>query len=152
MNPDFALRVWEVESCAPLVRDGAALVAVRAALLEHAEQLGYATTDDAGLHLVVDGRIVRPIVEDRMHLFAIAGTAGEVRLASRSAIPAAVHAASADHRRLGVAISRIALNGAAIALNDPRLGAGRHGIESDGVGDDEDTLKWRWTDGAGRFA
>jgi autotransporter passenger strand-loop-strand repeat protein len=142
LNPDFALRVWDAESCAPLVRDGAELVAVRSALLERAEALGYAMTRESGLHLVADGRIVRPIRQASVYLFPIAGHATTARLVSRSAVPAAMHADRDDHRRLGVAISRISLNEAAIALTDPRLGAGWHDIESGGSG-----KSWRWTDG-----
>ena len=47
-----------------------------------------------------------------------------------------------DHRRLGIAIARITLNGTPIHLADPRLQSGWHGMETDVDGG---TL--RWTDG-----
>jgi hypothetical protein len=44
--------------------------------------------------------------------------------------------------RLGVAVSRIRLDGRTIALADARLGAGWHAFEADGTGGG-----WRWTGG-----
>jgi autotransporter passenger strand-loop-strand repeat protein len=146
LHPDFALRVWETESCAPLVLAGAELVAARSVLLERAEALGHSLTRDAGLHIVANGRVVRPAVTGRRHRFGLAGRAHEVRLVSRSAVPAAMHADSDDHRRLGVAVSRIVLDGRTVPVADARLGAGWHAVEPDGAGGG-----WRWTDGDAAF-
>jgi hypothetical protein len=140
LHPDFALRVWEAEACAPLVVVGAQLVAVRNVLLERAAVLGHVLTRDAGLHVVLDGRVVLPESTGRVHRFGLAGAAGEARLVSRSAIAACVWADSDDHRRLGVAVARIVLDGQPIGLADARLGAGWHAAETDGG-------FWRWTDG-----
>jgi autotransporter passenger strand-loop-strand repeat protein len=142
LHPDFALRVWEAAACARLVRDGADLVAIRSVLLDRARALGHAVTRDAGLHLVVDGRIVQPIVQGRVHRFRLIQGVGAVRLVSRCAIPAWVRAESDDHRRLGVAVSHLVLDGRGIPLADARLGAGWHPLEPDGTGGG-----WRWTDG-----
>jgi hypothetical protein len=142
LHPDFALRVWETEACAKLVREGAELVAIRNVLFECAEALGHVRTRDAGLHVVANGRVFRPTVTGHVHRFRLGRMACEVRLVSRSAVPAAVRADSDDHRRLGVAVSRIALDGQAIPLADPRLGTGWHALESDGAGGG-----WRWTNG-----
>jgi hypothetical protein len=142
LHPDFALRVWEAEGCARLVRDGADLVAVRSVLLQRAEALGHRTTRDARLHLVAGGRAVRPAIAGQVHRFRLGRTACAVRLVSLSAVPAAVRADSDDHRRLGVAIARIVLDGRLIPLADARLGAGWHALETDGAGGG-----WRWTDG-----
>src|SRR5665213_2658973 len=60
MHPDFALRVWEAEACAPLVRDGAKLEAARKSLLERAVARGHATTADLDLRLMTNGRELRP--------------------------------------------------------------------------------------------
>jgi autotransporter passenger strand-loop-strand repeat protein len=139
LHPDFALRVWQAEACARLARDGADLVAARSRLLERAAALGHRTTQDAGLHLVVGGRVVRPAITGGVYRFRLARAAGEIRLISRGAIPACVRADTDDHRRLGVAVSRIALDGRVIPLADARLGDGWHALEADGG--------WRWTDG-----
>jgi autotransporter passenger strand-loop-strand repeat protein len=139
LHPDFALSVWEAEACARLVVDGPELVAVRKALLARAAALGHVLTDDAGLHLRQNGRVILPESAGRVHRFRLKGEVGTVRLVSRGAIPAVVHADSEDHRRLGVAVSRIVLDGSVVPLADARLGAGWHAVEANGG--------WRWTDG-----
>jgi hypothetical protein len=155
MHPDFALGVWKVKACAPLVRDGAELEAARSYLLERAGLLGFATTRGPALRLVAGGRVVQPKITGRMHRFRLPATARGVRLVSRSAIPAEVSADNRDHRRLGVAVSRITLDGEPIALTDPRLSSGWHDLEYDGAerGDGEGAAPaWRWTDGAAGLA
>lgn len=49
---------------------------------------------------------------------------------------------AADHRRLGVAVRTLRLDGRPIARDDARLGRGWHAPEPD----------WRWTDGAAEIA
>ena len=139
LHPDFALRVWEAESCAPLALEGAELVATRSALLERAGRLGHALTCDAGVALSVDGHRVRPVVQGRVHRFRLEPGACAGRIVSRSTVPASVSAEAVDHRRLGVAVSRIVIDGRRVALDDARLGAGWHPVEAGGG--------WRWTDG-----
>jgi hypothetical protein len=142
MHPDFALRIWEAEACAPLVRDGADLEATRSWLLERAETLGYATTRDPDLRLVAAGREVRPELRGRTRRFQVPAVACGVRLVSRSTVPAELRYDRTDRRRLGVAVSRVVYGGKEIALTDPRFGSGWYDIEHGG----EDGV-WRWTDG-----
>jgi hypothetical protein len=137
MTPDFASRVWEARSCARLVREGEALRAARVALLERAEALGHATTGDPALHVVAGGHVISPLRHGDVYRFAIPGRATRARVVSRSAIPAAVRACGDDHRRLGVAVSRLTLDGEVLALSDARLGDGWHQAEPG----------WRWTNG-----
>ncbi len=134
---DFALRLWDSEGRAPLVRDGTPLAVVRARLLVRAEALGYALTGDADLRLVVDGRSVRPQIEGRRHRFIVAAAARSLRLVSHRSTPAHTGADSPDYRRLGVAIVHLSIDGRAMALTDPRLTSGWHDVEP----------SWRWTDG-----
>ena len=110
---------------------------MREALLGRAEALGHLATRDAGLHLAVDGHRFRAIVEGQSYRFCLPRGAANVRLRSLSAVPAFMQAGSSDHRRLGVAVSRIALDGQAIPLGDARLGMGWQAVEAG----------WRWTDG-----
>jgi hypothetical protein len=145
MHPDFARKVWEASSCARLVVEGAELEAARSHLLQRAGTLGYAATNDAALCLVVDGCELKPRITGRVHRFRLPAAARHVRLASRSAVPAHVRDDSDDYRCLGVAVSRIALDGEPIALSDPRLGSGWHDAEA---GDGADAAPdWRWTSG-----
>jgi hypothetical protein len=142
LHPDFALRVWEAESCARLVLNGAELVAVRSCLLERAERLGHAVTRDPALRLRVDGGLLRPTITGRTHRFGLPAKAKSIRLLSRSSAPAHVRDDSDDYRQLGVAVSRIVLDGKPIALTDARLGSGWHDIEQAGR-----DPGWRWTNG-----
>jgi hypothetical protein len=147
MHPDFALRIWQAQACAPLLCGGAGLEAVRALLLDRAASLGHAVTGDADLRVVVAGRELRPQVRGRVRRFRVPASARSIRLLSRSAVPAEVWPDGTDRRRLGVAVSRLVYGGEAIALTDPRLGAGWHAAETGGADG-----AWRWTDGAAELA
>jgi hypothetical protein len=116
---------------------GARLAAVRARLLERAQALGHAVTTHPALRLDVDGRAVRARVDGRTHRFRLPKGASRASLVSLSAVPAFLWPESGDYRRLGVAVSRIVLNGRDIGLDDARLGAGWQAIEPG----------WRWTRG-----
>jgi hypothetical protein len=82
------------------------------------------------------------VTEGQTHCFRLPRTAKTIRLVSRSAVPAQVRDDSDDHRRLGIAVSRIVLDGAPLPLTDARLESGWHDTEHDGAG-----TAWRWTNG-----
>jgi hypothetical protein len=147
LHPSFALRIWETEGCAPLVHDGAELEAARSFLLERAAQLGHVITGAPDLRLIAAGQEIWPTVHGQVHRFQVPAGACGLRLVSRSAVPAEVRDSSTEHRRLGVAVSRIVYGKVEIPLTDVRLGAGWHDVESEG-GD----VAWRWTDGEAGFA
>jgi len=143
-DADLARAVWHGEACAALVHDGPTLTAIRAALLERAGTLGYRQTDEPSLRVVLpDGRSISAEVSGSRHRFVLPPDATAIRLASRSAVPAHVLAANADHRRLGVAIAALAIAGRPLPLSDPALGAGWHALEDEG---------WRWTAGDAHVA
>jgi hypothetical protein len=147
LHPDFALRIWETESCAPLVVGGAVLEAARSWVLERAGMLGHCMTGEPELRLAAGGREMQAEVLGRIHRFHVPEAARGVRLVSRSFVPGEMRDDSDDHRRLGVAVSWIAYGDEAIPLGDARLGAGWHAPEdggADGV--------WRWTDGEAELA
>lgn len=137
-HPDFALRVWAAKACAPLVLDGPQLANARTRLLAEAALLGHATTARPDLHLLVDGVVVEPDWIAAEYGFVLPEIARETRLVSRTTVPSGMCADSNDTRDLGVAVSRIILDGIPIALDDPRLTAGWHQSETN----------WRWTNGA----
>ncbi len=137
-QPDFALGVWEAAACAPLVVDGPTLVAARLRLLARAVVLGHARTTDAGTHLVVDGRRVDPAIDGDVHRFELPEGACDISLVSRTTIPAETLTDQRDHRRLGVAVSRMVVDGVAVGAADPRrTGTGWYPAEAE----------WQWTDG-----
>ena len=147
MHPDFALRIWQAQGCAPLVHDGAEHEAVRGFLLDRAASLGHAATGDPDLRVLAAGCELWPEVRGRVRRFRLPASARSLRLLSRSAVPAEMRPDGTDRRRLGVAVSRLVYGGEAIALTDPRLGAGWHAAESGSA-----EVAWRWTDGAAELA
>jgi hypothetical protein len=133
--------------CAPRLDEASdALPAIRAALRERAGALGYRFTDDPDLHLLIAGEVVRGhAVEENFYSFAIPAGSGAIWLASRSAVPAEVEAASPDRRRLGVLVERIVLREdelrTEIGYGHASLRQGFHDRESG----------YRWTDGMARL-
>lgn len=90
-------------------------------------------TVDPDLGLVSGTTVVRPTLRDGAYRFALPPGSGTGRLVSRSHVPALMVPGSTDHRRLGIAVASLALDGGAA----PECGDGWHAPE-DG---------WRWTDG-----
>jgi hypothetical protein len=130
--------VWQAKACAPLVVDGPAVVAIRERLRARAEQLGWATTDaPAPLLLAGEQRIEPQASGDDSVTFSLPPDCRHARLLSRATIPAHLDPRATDHRRLGLAVAALALDGVAVPLHDARLGAGWHAAEP-GL---------RWTDG-----
>ena len=109
LHPHFARTIWHDAGCAPLVTSGDTLALVRATLDAQAIALGYRRVETPEL--------------------AATPTPTGTLLSSRSFIPAQTLPASADHRRLGVAVTAIHIDGQPAPLDDPRLGAGWHAPE-----------------------
>ncbi len=144
MTPEFAQAVWREEACAPLVCDGEALASVRARLIGRAIGLGHVLVRDPGLVVRAGGREIEPFQMGGRFLCHLPARTTRVELGSLTAIPAEIRRFDADHRRLGVHVQMIAIDGVAVPLDDAALVAGWHAPEPDGRG--------RWTDGAGCIA
>ena len=132
------------EPCAPILTGGSIVDNIWKRLLTRAGARKLPPmTDDAGLHLLVDGVRLSPaeVAGDRW-VFFIPGQPQTIRILSREAVPAEL-GISRDSRSLGVAMRKIewhrGLQYRAIAANDPRLTDGFHGYEPN---DDV-----RWTNG-----
>ena len=139
---ELGLPVGDATPCLPIVAEGPALLAIRSKLAERAEACSFTTTKDADLHLLVDGVAVYPVsVERGSYRFDIAQPTADVRIVSRSAVPAEIDPACADRRRLGVAVSGLAITGGGLALDmlagESRLVEGFHAAEG----------QVRWTNG-----
>jgi hypothetical protein len=135
--------------CRPFHEDGPMVDLVRVRLRDRAEALGWRieAAPMADLHLVAGDQVVRPDVEGLTARFVLPAETSDLRLVSRTSVPAHVLPGAGDARRLGVSLAALAVDdglGAvrAIALDDPRLEAGFHPLDADG------TATWRWTDGA----
>ena len=142
LHPDFAWREWEARACAPLVLDGPRLLRLRRRLLANAAKLGHRLHRDAGLHVLAGGRPLPIRATGRVRAVRLPAAAATVRLVSRRWVPAQMRASDADTRVLGVAVSRLWLDGREVSLDSPGLAAGWHGPEA----------RWRWTDGDAALA
>jgi len=94
-------------------------------------------TADPDLALIAGDDVILPTLDHGTYRFALPPGCQAGLLASRSCVPALMHPGAADHRRLGVAVTALALDGVAVPSDDPRRGAGWYPPERD----------WRWTDG-----
>jgi len=160
LHPEFhlnaGLQCWETDACAPLLASPAAVRPIWQHLAQRAEAMGLKppaiqTTTDAAMHLLADGRPVWPIsVERNNHVFVLPPGVSDIRLVSRSAVPADLRAYTDDQRRLGVAVVSmiLRLDGecAVIPADHPDLAQGWHAPEYQDC-----AFARRWTDGNARL-
>ncbi len=106
LHPDFALKIWEAKSCAPLATTGDTITLIRHSLLAQAQSLGHHLTDNPAT--------------------TVTTTPTRTTITSRSFTPAHINPTSTDHRRLGLAITSITADGHNIPLNHPSLTTGWH--------------------------
>jgi Hint domain len=143
LYPDGDAPKWAY--CAPWVADGEVLAQVRQKLDDRLESLGFTTTQDPALRLLVDGcRISPDVVEGSTYLFRLTEKPDDVRILSRTSIPAAIGAGD-DKRRLGVNVSSLTLRSDVTTITvehtHPLLTEGFHRAEA----------THRWTDGNARI-
>ena len=133
--------------CLPRLKEGRAeLAPIRARLFERAAALGYSTTADPDLHLVVDGTIVAAqSISDGSHTFRLDGAANEVWLASRCGVPAQLNPVSSDRRCLGVCVQQLVLRDDHLRVEISHS----HPSLSEGFNEDEESVR-RWTTGMAR--
>lgn len=142
MHPEFARRIWDAQSCAPLVLDGDRLTNARRDLLTRAHSLGHALTADPGLIVQQDGASVPVAVCGPRWVAKLSECDQPVRLVSRCWVPAHVAPDESDTRVLGIAISRLWLDGREVSLESTGFRDGWHAPEP-GL---------RWTNGDGVLA
>jgi antigen 43 len=154
LHPDFgdeqARRV--AESCRPFADDVTGVkrtwqrIATRATLLGFHVPVDFETTADPGLHIAMDGRVIRPIsAQAGRHVFVLPPGGGQARLVSRAAAPCDRQPWVEDRRRLGVMVSRLTLRCGdvvePIPLDHPMLVDGWWAVEGAA------RRLWRWTNG-----
>ncbi len=132
-----------VIAAAPLLA-ASAIVQLRQRLAIRAAQLMVRTTTDPALRLVLDGKIVLPSRRDAdTYHFTVQGGASDVRLVSRSVVPAEMPDAGADQRRLGVYVLAVTVRGPHMRVDiDPAMGLLRDGFHPFGAGQ-----RHCWTNG-----
>ncbi len=151
LHPDLMAEVPEAPSCAPHACSVAEVEPIWRALADRARATGFIAPQrtvsvDPDLRLLVNGAVVRPqAYANGRYCFAVPPGASELRLLSRSFLPADMHPYADDWRRLGVAVAgflwRAGSETREIAVDRQALSRGWHVAEHAG------TAVWRWTDG-----
>jgi hypothetical protein len=136
----FARRIWDTGACADLVCSGPKLAAARRRLIARLPSLGHVITADPALRIIVHGVEVPAQCDGARLCVALPDDAAELRLISRTAVPAELDPLSGDTRCLGVAVAWLALDGEDVTLADRRLGGGWLAPEPG--------LRWTTGDGA----
>ncbi len=132
--PGHALAVWQNAACAKLLTDGPALAVLKERLLGIARALGHDLVTDPALHVMADGRRVDGVQDGAEYRFDLPSGAREIRLMSRTMVPAHMVGSSGDTRLLGIAVLSLTVDGTV----QTGAGAGWYAAE-DGL---------QWTDGA----
>ena len=128
---------------APVLHEHPEIKRIWRRLNARAGRVDLALTDDPDLHLQADGvRLDAEEIEARIWRFRLPGPVADLRIVSRSAIPAML-GTDQDQRRLGVALHRIVLTQAGlrreVGWDDSGLATGFHGPEP--------AEQHRWTSG-----
>jgi antigen 43 len=152
LNINENLRCWNTDACAPLMVRPEAVKPVWQRIADRAKALGYkstvhATTKDAGIHLMVDGKVVRPLAsKGKTVSFMVPAHATSIRLMSRATRQSALTPWLDDPRTLGVAIRSVTLRDQAgetiLSADHPALRDGWHAAEHAADG-----AVWRWSAG-----
>ena len=144
---------WLTDACAPLARVPDDVDPIWTRLAERSAQIGYPipvvpTTEEADLHLIADGAVIRPISDNETHqVFLVPEGVRSVSLVSRFSIPSDQMVANQrDTRRLGVCVNWMSIRSTSgetmLSADHPALQTGWNDVERDA------TSVWRWTDGA----
>lgn len=139
-HADLASGAWEARGCAPFALGGPAVRQARSRLLHRAAELGHGGDGDPRLCVLADGQEIAVTNFGGRYRVTLPDGASTVRLRSCTAIPAEVLIDSGDHRRLGVGIAGVLLDGKPVELPSE---AGWQAEEAD----TDANTDWRWTDG-----
>jgi hypothetical protein len=144
LYPDAEGLTWDF--CAPRIAGGDELARIRFEMDSRLEMFGFTTSFDPDLQLMVNGRpVAAEHTNGNVYRFRLDEAPGDVRIVSRSSIPAEIDVSSIDIRQLGVNVSRIILENDSLCIvvghNNPSLVDGFHEAE----------VTHRWTDGDARI-
>lgn len=133
--------------CAPFLREGPALLAILAGVMGRAEALGWVRSDEHGLHLRADGRVIRGEAPGGgVHRFVVPAGTGVLEVVSRAGRPLGTVPGRTDGRWLGVQLGGLGFEGPGreaveVPLDHPGLGRGFSHLEIRG------DVARRWTTG-----
>lgn len=142
---------WQARLCAPLRLRSHEVDTMWQAIADRAIALGQTRPEPALIlepdtRTVAGGRTMRPTERDsRATIFVLPATSAELRILSRSTVPAEIDRHTNDWRRLGLCVSKLVFRSGArqcvIPVDHPSLNRGWHSVEHDGP------VCWRWTAG-----
>ncbi|POF62043.1 hypothetical protein CFR73_07010 [Novacetimonas maltaceti] len=129
----------------PFHDNGTVVATLYAQLAARAQELGWHLAEaDCGLHLLVDGQRVDPVIAGGLWHFSFPATARRVSLHSTTFRPSLLgHDGHGDPRDLGVQVHGAWMAGATLGLDHPLLAGVFHPNEA------RDGCAWRWTTGMG---
>lgn len=132
-----ARQIWASRSCLPLHVVGPTVAEARAMLARRAVEMGFGDIQDPDLRLLVGNREYLPTRIGESWHFELPQHAARAKLVSACHIPAVTAPGSTDRRCLGVPVTRMMIDGRAVAVDAPFFQTGWHAPE-DGL---------RWTNG-----
>jgi hypothetical protein len=151
LDIDPALLNWQDRLCAPLRLRSVEIRPIWSSLVVRARAMGFdpvstTVTNDPGICIAALGKHVHPLaVDGDRYSFVLPPGARQVRIKSRSSVPANIHPGSDDWRRLGVAITHTIVRSTdkrfVIPADDPSLLQGWYPVETGA------SQLWRWTNG-----
>ena len=140
-----ALKTFD-DFCRPIVLEGPIITAVRSQLRRRMTAMDWALDFDADLHVTADGVRIDPAVAGSVARFLVPSITRDLRIKSRTFIPAEVDIDSGDGRALGVPLQRISvIDGLnpikTLPLSEQDYAGGFWHVQ-EGAG-----VAWRWTTG-----
>jgi hypothetical protein len=139
LHPTFEILDWS-DACAPMHFDGKIVDSIRLLLNTNAKLMGWKITEDADLHITVDGcRIDATSVVVNQYLFHLPPESKNIYLVSRTHRPA--DNLDNDYRHLGVGVSDLVIDDKNFDIS--KLKKGWYLMEGTGLN------VWRWTNGKG---
>lgn len=121
--------IWKTRSFAPLRLSGPEVIKVREKLLSRLRRLGFCIVKSPNVRFLLDGRQAQPMRRGQLWEVRWRMPAKVLRLVSLSGVPREIESAGVDHRRLGVAVSALSVDGIRIPLDDVRFVSGWHDVE-----------------------
>ena len=124
LHPDFARDIRAAGGYAALAITGAAVQGVRERLLARLPSLGHRVTDDPDPRILAGDTWLEPQVWGEWLCVVAPDATRVLRLVSRTARPAELHADSDDWRVLGLPVASLRIDGTEIALDAAVFGQG----------------------------
>ena len=126
LHPDLMQIVREIQGCAPLITGGEQLASIRSRLAGRKAELGFSIVETTPW-LRAGSAILAPAAQKSGTLrFTLPRPMRRAELVTGCFVPAETDPASSDHRRLGIALTGIMLDGRPVPVEQAIAPAQRH--------------------------